>query len=143
MVRPVGGIHPLIALSVATILLGSLILAVISPYKALFGKCSSFRDMCYKTNPLLLYSANLIIIGGIACIGIHIWLAHHGEALTPYLPAGIFLVLHGLMSVRLHYELVNGARNGVSCMMIPYTLPPDEDSEFEAEEMTDMQEEEV
>lgn len=142
-VRLVFGIHPIVAFLVSGFILVSLAGSLIVPYMTLFSKSLKFRtDLYLKKSPLMLYSSLGVLIGGLLCIFLHIWLAYFkSERLTVYLAASAFLSLHGLMALRFYIELCGGVEGGA--MMLPFVVETKENSEFEAEEMSEIYSEEV
>ena len=70
------------------------------------------------------------------CFGIHlsVYFSPKSTKLTPYLASSAFLLLHGLMSIRLYWELDDGGDSG-SAMMLPFKN--EEDDEI-LEEMTEI-----
>ena len=64
-----------------------------------------------------------MILGGFLCLLMHLYLASRPVPIkyTPYLAGGMFLILHGLMSFRLFWELQNGVDQG-GVIMLPYCL---------------------
>lgn len=74
-----------------------------------------------------------MIFGGLLCFLMHLWLASRLVPVkyTLYLPGGMFLILHGLMSFRLFWELQNGVDEG-GVIMLPYCLQEIDNEEEEA-----------
>ena len=75
-------------------------------------------------------------MGALVCFGIHlsVYFSPKSTKLTPYLASSAFLLLHGLMSIRLYWELDDGGDSG-SAMMLPFKN--EEDDEI-LEEMTEI-----
>ena len=72
------------------------------------------------------------------CFGIHlsVYFSPKSTKLTPYLASSAFLLLHGLMSIRLYWELDDGGDSG-NVMMLPFKKEEDDENEI-VEEMTEI-----
>lgn len=63
------------------------------------------------------------------CFGIHlsVYFSPKATKLTPYLASGAFLLLHGLLNIRLYWELDDGGDSGNSIMLPFVTGNSEED----------------
>ena len=77
-------------------------------------------------------------MGALVCFGIHlsVYFSPKSTKLTPYLASSAFLLLHGLMSIRLYWELDDGGDSG-NVMMLPFKKEEDDENEI-VEEMTEI-----
>jgi hypothetical protein len=78
-----------------------------------------------------------VILGGLICFAIHFAIFFNSKSthLTPYLAAGLFLFLHGLLNVRLYLELLDGGDEG-NTMMLPFKTEKVDDG---IEEMSEIE----
>lgn len=77
---------------------------------------------------MFLYSSTGVVLAGLMCVGAHIYIYSTSKVthLTPFLPAGIFLILHGLLNIQLNFELAQGGPGGVN-MMLPFKVESSEE----------------
>lgn len=74
-----------------------------------------------------LISSWVIIICGVVCVIIHVylWGKESVSRLTPYLPAGAFLILNGLLNLKLNYEIIDGGAE-TQTILLPFKLENDD-----------------
>lgn len=74
-------------------------------------------------------------MGALVCFAVHlsVYFSPKSTKLTPYLASSAFLLLHGLMSIRLYMELDDGGDSG-NAMMLPFKTGNNEEDEEEEEE---------
>lgn len=79
-----------------------------------------------------------MILGALICFSIHLAIFFNSKSthLTPYMATGSFLFLHGLLNVRLYWELKEGGDEG-NTMMLPFKTEKMDDG---IEEMSDIEE---
>lgn len=78
-------------------------------------------------------------MGAFFCFGIHlsVYFSANPTKLTPYLASGAFLLLHGLMNIRLYWELSDGGDSG-NVMFLPFKSETSEEEDgVILEEMTE------